>query len=162
MGGHEYLYFRKTGENTMSYNQLSVNFKDIEEQVKKFKLLPKSAEFEINNYMWGEASKILEKEVYKRMPLSKYEHFTKGAPKTHAKQSDSLEKIRYDLGIKIQTKIRPKSKDFGYLIFSDEGRGIRQRKKGKQEFFNKALESQSTIITNGLTDHLNKKIEEVL
>lgn len=146
----------------MSYNQLTLKFEDIEALEKKFKLLPNTAEFEINNYMWSEASKILEKEVYKRMPLSKYEHFTKGAPKTHAKQSESLEQVRYQLGIKIQTKIRPRSKDFGYLIFPDEGRGIRQRKKGKQEFFNKALESENSKITKGLTSHLNKKIEEVL
>lgn len=146
----------------MKYNEISVDFKDIESLEKKFKLLPNSVEYEINNYIWSEAAKILEKEVYTRMPLSKYQHLSKGAPKTHAKQSESLEKIRYDLGIKIQTKTQPKSKDFGYLIFPDEGRGIRQRKKRKQEFFNKALESKSTKITNGLTDHLNKKIEEEL
>ena len=51
----------------MSYNQLILKFEDIEDLEKKFKLLPNTAEFEINNYMWSEASKILEKEVYKRM-----------------------------------------------------------------------------------------------
>lgn len=146
----------------MAYNELTLEYKDILKLEEKLKLLPNTAEYEVNNYLWGEAGGILEKEVYNRMPLSKYVHYSKGAPKTHAKDSESLEIIRYNLGVKIQTKIKPRSKDFGYLIFPDEGRGIRQKKKGSQEFFGKSLESKEDKIADGLVDHLNKKIEEEL
>lgn len=146
----------------MAYNELSLEFKDLVKFQEKLKLLPKKAEYEANNYLWSEAGNILEKEVYARMPRSHYQHYSKGMPKTHAKDSESLEIIRYNLGVKVQTKIKPRSKDFGYLIFPDEGRGIRQKKKGSQEFFGKSLESKENKIADGLTDHLNKKIEEEL
>lgn len=146
----------------MSYNELTLDFKNIVKFEEKLRMLPQKAEYEVNNYLWSNAGDILEKEVYRRMPRSKYQHYTKGAPKTHAKDSESLEIIRYNLGVKVQTKLKPRSKDFGYLIFPDEGRGIRQKKKGSQEFFGKSLESKEDKITDGLIDHLNKKIEEEL
>ncbi len=124
----------------------------------KLKALPEKGEYETNNYLWSKAGSILEKGVYDRMPRSQYKKY--GKPKTHAKDSKSLEMIRYNLGVKIQTKTKPKSQDFGYLVFPNEGRGIRQRNKGSQEFFEKTLESKSDEITNGLLNHLDKKIEE--
>ena len=97
------------------------------------------------------------------MPRSnKNKSKVKDAPKVHAKDSDSLDKVTYNLGIKVQTHLKPKSKDFGYLIFPDEGRGIYQKKKGAQEFFGKALESKTNEVADGLLNHLNKKIEEDL
>ena len=125
----------------------------------KLKALPNRAEYETNNYLWSKAGNILEKGVYERMPRSKYRH-SESMPKSHAKDTESLEIIRYNLGVKIQTKVKPKSKDFGYLIFPNEGRGIRQKNTGSQEFFEKTLESKSDEITNGLLNHLDKKIEE--
>lgn len=146
----------------MAYNELSLDYKSLIKFEEKLKLLPQRAEYEVNNYLWSEAGNVLEKEVYRRMPRSHYEHYSKGKRKSHAKDSESLEIIRYNLGVKVQTKIKPKSKDFGYLIFPDEGRGIRQLKKGKQEFFGKSLDSKNNQIVDGLVDHLNKKIEEEL
>ena len=146
----------------MAYNELSLDYKSLIKFEEKLKLLPQRAEYEVNNYLWSEAGNVLEKEVYRRMPRSHYEHYSKGKPKSHAKDSESLEIIRYNLGVKVQTKIKPKSRDFGYLIFPDEGRGIRQLKKGKQEFFGKSLDSKNNQIVDGLVDHLNKKIEEEL
>lgn len=146
----------------MAYNELSLDYKSLIKFEEKLKLLPQKAEYEVNNYLWSEAGNVLEKEVYRRMPRSHYEHYSKGKPKSHAKDSESLEIIRYNLGVKVQTKIKPKSRDFGYLIFPDEGRGIRQKKKGKQDFFGKSLESKENKITDGLVSHLNKKIEEEL
>ena len=146
----------------MAYNELTLDYKDLIKFEEKLKMLPHTAEYEVNNYLWSKAGDILEKEVYTRMPRSKYIHYSKGAPKTHAKDSESLEIIRYDLGVKVQTKTKPRSKDFGYLIFPDEGRGIRQKKKGSQEFFGKSLESKGDKISDGLIVHLNKKIEEEL
>lgn len=141
-------------------DHLSVTYDDSIELEQKLKALPGKAEYETNNYLWSKAGDILEKGVYKRMPRSKYKKY--GTPKTHAKDTESLEIIRYNLGVKVQTKIKPKSKDFGYLIFPNEGRGIKQKNKGAQEFFDKTLESETNKITDGLINHLNKKIEEEL
>lgn len=141
-------------------NYINLDYSKSIELEQKLKLLPGKAEYEVNNFLWSEAGNILEKEVYDKMPRSQYKKY--GKPKTHAKDSESLEIIRYNLGVKIQTKIKPKSKDFGYLIFPNEGRGIKQKNKGAQEFFDKTLENKSDEITNGLIKHLDKKIEEEL
>lgn len=146
----------------MAFNELSINYEDIKKLEGKFKKLPNTAEYEINDYLWSEAGEILQKEVYSKMPRSIYKHYSKKQPKTHAKDTDSLEIVKYNLGVKVQTKTKPRSKDFGYLIFPDEGRGIRQRKKGSQEFFNKSLESKGKDVVDGLSEHLDKKIEEEL
>lgn len=146
----------------MAFNELSINYEDILKLEEKFKKLPNTAEYEINDYLWSQAGEILQKEVYRKMPRSIYKHYSKNQPKTHAKDSESLEIVKYNLGVKIKTKTKPKSRDFGYLIFPDEGRGIRQRKKGSQEFFNKSLESKSKQLIDGLSSHLDKKIKEEL
>ncbi len=146
----------------MKYNELTIDFSDCKELEEKMKKLPHATQYAINEYLWDKAGPILEKEVYKRMPRSKYVHYSKNKPKSHAKDSDSLEQIKFNLGIKVQTKTKPKSKDFGYLIFPDEGRGIKQRKKGGQEFFNKSLEAKKKKIADELLTHINKKIEEEL
>jgi len=146
----------------MAFNELSINYEDIKKLEEKFKKLPNTAEYEINDYLWSETGEILQKEVYSKMPRSIYKHYSKKQPKTHAKDTDSLEIVKYNLGVKVQTKTKPRSKDFGYLIFPDEGRGIRQRKKGGQEFFNKSLESKGKDVVDGLSEHLDKKIEEEL
>lgn len=139
-------------------DHLDVDYSQSLELEQKLKLLPGKAEYETNNYLWSKAGNILEKGVYDQMPRSKYKKY--GQPKSHAKDTESLEIVRYNLGVKVQTKIKPKSKDFGYLIFPNEGRGIKQKNKGAQEFFDKTLESKSGEITNGLLDHLDKKIIE--
>lgn len=145
------------------YNELTLDFKDIQNLEKKIKVLPNKAEYEINNYLWNEAGNILKKQVYANMPKSsKNKSRVKKAPKVHAKDAESLDKITFNLGIKVQTHLKPKSKDFGYLIFPDEGRGKRQKRKGAQEFFGKALKSKTNEVAEGLLKHLNKKIEEDL
>lgn len=142
----------------MAYNELSLDYKDIIKLEERLKSLPQKAEYEVNNYLWTDGGTILKKEVYKRMPKSKYKKY--GQPKIHAKETESLDIIRYNLGVKIQTKLKPKSKDFGYLIFPDEGRGIKQVNKGSQEFFGKSLESNTDKLIDGLMSHLDKKIKE--
>lgn len=143
------------------YNELTLEFKNIETLEKKFKALPLTAEFEVNNYMWNQAGDILKKEVYRNMPQSRRNKSNiQNAPKIHAKSTESLDKVTYNLGIKIQTHLNPKSKDFGYLIFPDEGRGKHQSRA--QEFFGKALNNKSDEVSDGLADYLNKKIEEDL
>ncbi len=141
---------------------ITVDFSDCLELAEKMKRLPHATQHAINEYLWDKAGKILEKDIYKRMPHSQYVHYSKNKPKSHAKNSSSLEQVKFNLGIKVQTRTEPKSKDFGYLIFPDEGRGIRQKKKGRQEFFNKSLETKKKKITDELLKHLNKKIEEEL
>lgn len=145
----------------MTYNEAfySLESKDIEILQEKLKLLPKKAEYEMNNYFWNTAGDILKKRVMQNLPRSNRNKSNyKNSPKSHAKDVESLDKISFNLGIKVQTKLKPKSKDFGYLIFPDEGRGKHQSRS--QEFFNKALETETEKIKEGLLEHINKKIEE--
>lgn len=145
----------------MGYNEveMSLDNKDIEKLIEKFKALPQKAEFEINSFLWNQAGNILQKRVMQNLPRSNRDKSKyKERPKTHAKDDDSLDKIPFNLGIKVQTRLQPKLKDFGYLIFPDEGRGKHQ--SSSQEFFNKALVSETSKINDGLLEHLNKKIEE--
>lgn len=147
----------------MSYNEaiFTINSEDLQKLQEKVSLLPSTAEYELNNYLWNKGGDTLKKKVMQNMPRSnRNKSNIKGAPRTHAKDDESLEKVVYNLGIKVQTKLKPKSKDFGYLIFPDEGRGKHQSKK--QEFFNKALESEEEKVKSGLMEHLNKKIKEEL
>lgn len=143
------------------YNELTLEFSDILKLEEKIKALPQKTEYEINSYLWNQGGDIFKKQVYQNMPRSsKNKAKVKKAPKVHAKDTESLDKVTFNLGIKVQTHLKPKSKDFGYLIFPDEGRGKNQR--SAQEFFGKALESESKQVANGLLEHLDKKIEEEL
>lgn len=147
----------------MSYNEVvfSIRSKDFEILQEKFNLLPKKAEYELNNYFWNKGGETLKKRVMQNLPRSSRNKSSyKKAPKTHAKDVESLDKIQYNLGIKIQTKLKPNSKDFGYLIFPDEGRGIHQKRK--QEFFGRALETETEKMKKDLLDHFSKKIKEEL
>lgn len=147
----------------MSYNEaiFTIDSKDLEKLQRKLSMLPNTAEYELNNYFWNEAGDILKKRVMQNMPRSKRDKSKyKRGPRTHAKDDESLEKVTYNLGIKVHTKLKPRLKDFGYLIFPDEGRGKHQSKS--QEFFNKSLESETDKLREGLFEHLNKKIEEDL
>lgn len=149
----------------MIKNIIELNYEYSKRLEEKLRLLPVKGEYEVNSYLWNDASQVLKKDVYKRMPISsenKVKIRRKDiVPRSHAKEdNDSIQEIRYNLGIKIQTRVKPKLKDYGYLIFPNEGRGIRQRKKGKQEFFDKSLENNIEKIENGLIEHLAKKVKE--
>jgi hypothetical protein len=145
------------------YNQISLDFTEIAKLEERIKALPKKAEYEINNYLWNDAGNILRKQVYANMPRSqKDKSKVKKAPKVHAKDANSLDKETFNLGVRIQTHLKPKSKDFGYLIFPDEGRGKHQKRKGAQNFFGRALDKRTNEIAEGLLNHLDKKIEEEL
>lgn len=145
------------------YNQVTLDYSEIAKLEERIKALPKKAEYEINYYLWNNAGNILQKQVYANMPRSnKDKSKVKKAPKVHAKDSDSLDKETFNLGVRIQTHLKPSSKDFGYLIFPDEGRGKHQKRKGAQEFFGRALDKRTNEIADGLLNHLDKKIEEEL
>lgn len=145
------------------YNQVTLDYSEIVKLEEKIKALPKKAEYEINNYLWNNAGNILQKQVYANMPRSnKNKSKVKKAPKVHAKDVESLDKETFNLGVRIQTHLKPSSKDFGYLIFPDEGRGKHQKRKGAQEFFGRALDKRTNEIADGLLNHLDKKIEEEL
>ena len=125
----------------MSREILNVQFEAIEVLIRKFDNLPRTAEYSINEYLWGEGGDILQRELMRRMPRSKDKHYS--LPKAHAKDTDSTEIFKgINLMVKVETKVKPKSKDYGYLIFPDEGRGIHNVKKGAQEFFQNTLDAK--------------------
>lgn len=143
----------------MSREILNVHFEAFETLIKKFETLPRTAEYTINEYLWSEGGDILQKELMRRMPRSKDKHYS--LPKSHAKDTDSTEVFKgINLMVKVETKVKPKSKDYGYLIFPDEGRGIHNVKKGAQEFFQKTLDAKEYELTNELTNHLIKEIDK--
>lgn len=145
----------------MSKEILNCKYEATAKLIKQFENLPRTAEYSINEYLWDEVGEILEKEVMRRMPRSSSKHYGKNVPKSHAKDTDSLEIFKgINLMVKVETKVKPKSKDFGYLIFPDEGRGIHNVKKGPQNFFQKTLDSKENEITEGLTKHLINDIEK--
>ncbi len=147
----------------MAYNELTIDFSQIKKFQERWNALPKKSEYEANNYLWNEGGNIFEKQIYKFMPRSnKDKSKVEKAPKVHAKDVESLNKIPYNLGIKVQTNLKPSSKDFGYLIFPDEGRGKHQKRKGEQAFFGRALETKTDEVADGLLNHLSNKIEEEL
>ena len=143
----------------MSREILNVQFEAIEVLIRKFDNLPRTAEYSINEHLWGEGGDILQRELMRRMPRSKDKHYS--LPKAHAKDTDSTEIFKgINLMVKVETKVKPKSKDYGYLIFPDEGRGIHNVKKGAQEFFQKTLDAKEYELTSGLTNHLVKEIDK--
>lgn len=147
----------------MAYNELTIDFSKVKKFQERWNALPKKSEYEANNYLWNEGGDVFKTQVLKFMPRSnKDKSKVKKAPKVHAKDVESLDKIPFNLGIKVQTKLKPSSKDFGYLIFPDEGRGKHQKRKGKQAFFGRALETKTDEVGDGLLGHLNNKIEEEL
>ena len=140
---------------------LNVHFDAMEALIRKFDVLPKTAEYSINEYLWSEGGDILQRELMRRMPRSKDKHYS--LPKSHARDTESTEIFKgINLMVKVETKTKPKSKDYGYLIFPDEGRGIHNIKKGAQEFFQKTLDAKEYELTDGLTNHLVKEIEKNL
>lgn len=147
----------------MAYNELEIDFSKVKQFQEKWNLLPKKSEYEVNNYLWNKGGNIFKQQVFRFMPRSnKDKSKVKKAPKVHAKDVESLDKIPFNLGIKVQTHLKPSSKDFGYLIFPDEGRGKHQKRKGEQAFFGRALETKTDEVANGLLNHLSNKIEEEL
>lgn len=140
---------------------LNCKYEALDELIKKFEYLPRTAEYSINEYLWDEAGDILYKELMKKMPRSKDKHYGSKVPKAHAKDTDSVEIFKgINLMVKVETKVKPKSKDYGYLVFPDEGRGIHNIKKGAQEFFQKTLDAKENEITEGLSQHLIRDIEK--
>lgn len=147
----------------MAYNELTIDFSKVKKFQERWNALPKKSEYEANNYLWNEGGDVFKTQVLKFMPRSnKDKSKVKKAPKVHAKDVESLDKIPFNLGIKVQTKLKPSSKDFGYLIFPDEGRGKHQKRKGEQAFFGRTLETKTDEVADGLLSHLNNKIEEEL
>ena len=147
----------------MAYNELTIDFSKVKKFQERWNALPKKSEYEANNYLWNEGGDVFKTQVLKFMPRSnKDKSKVKKAPKVHAKDVESLDKIPFNLGIKVQTKLKLSSKDFGYLIFPDEGRGKHQKRKGEQAFFGRALETKTDEVGDGLLGHLNNKIEEEL
>lgn len=138
---------------------LNCNYNALKNFQEKFEKIPSRSEYAINEYLWDEAGDILEKEVKRRMPRSADKHYGKNVPKSHARDTDSLEIYKgINLMVKVETRTKPKSRDYGYLIFPDEGRGIHNKRKGAQQFFQKSLDAKEDEITNGLVKHVIKEI----
>lgn len=107
--------------------EYSLKFEDSALLLERINQFPSDAEEAINKALHGEGVKEMIQSIVSFTPVSKLS-------KEHAKYSDPYKFNTKNLGFIIETK--PK---YGYLIFPDEGRGIRN--KVRQEFTKRGAET---------------------
>lgn len=117
--------------------------------------LPNKGEEEINKVLHKESA---EKVIRSIQDLIKVSSWNPKAPKkkgTHARYGKPFRIIPFNLGFFIRTY--PK---YGYLVFPDEGRGIRN--PVEQNFTGRGIEKERPDVVNRLMEVLTRKIEEEL
>lgn len=122
---------------------------DLDKLEHKIGKLQEVAEDEINRVLHKESAENVSKSIQGLINISKKK---KG---THAKLGKPFKTETFNLGFFIRTY--PK---YGYLVFPDEGRGIRN--KIAQNFTGRGIEKERPKIVNRLLDVLTKRIEEEL
>lgn len=98
------------------------------------------AEKELNKFLHSKGAKEVRQAIIGFMPISKIRK------PNHAKTSNSLKVNKKNLGFEIQA--RGGKAGFGYLIFPNDGIGIRNPRA--QQFFEKGLESKERYLLNEL------------
>lgn len=116
------------------------------ELINAMKRVPDASERVINEVLHGRGGKAIMNSVLRFMPVSN----KKKGP--HAKFSKSLKLQPGNLSVTVTRA----TKRWNYLVFPNDGIGIRQRRKGPQMFFERGLDAQSDQVTNMLLDALNK------
>lgn len=131
--------------------------KDLEKLSDLIVKLPGLAESIMNDYLHNKGANIAIKEIKKEMPVGVNDNKkTKGYPRTHAKNSLSLEFIKINLGFAIKTTRMPY---FGYLYFPAFGEGT-SKFNAPNLFFERGIENSREQIVDDLAKLLKKKIEE--
>ncbi len=87
--------------------------------------IPEFAEDIINDYLYNKGANIVIKKIKDKMPVGVNDNKKyKGYPRTHAKDSISLEFTKLNLGFAIKTTRTP---FFGYLYFPSFGEGTSKK-----------------------------------
>lgn len=109
-------------------------------------------EKEINDVLHNEAGQLIQSEIYRLMPVSNVKPW-KGKPK-HARDSQSLKNVNYNLAVKVTTKGK-----YGYLYFPDDGTNT-QRHAGNQQFFKRGGDNSASEIVERCITRLCGSFEE--
>lgn len=129
--------------------QFQLNTEDLEKLKGKIGQLNEHAEDEINAILHTESIKEVPRSVQQLINISAKR---KG---THARQGRPFKAEPFNLGFFVQSYPR-----YGYLIFPDEGRGIRN--PVKQDFTQRGIDKEHPKIVNKLLEGLTKRIQKEL
>lgn len=120
---------------------------DIEKALKEYK---GNAEEAINDVLHNQAGQLIADSVRRLMPVSNVKPW-KGKPK-HAKESQSLRQINYNLAVKVTTAGK-----YGYLYFPDDGTNTKNH-VGEQHFFARGGEA----VKDDIIDRCLKRLTQEL
>lgn len=138
----------------------SVNFHLDYEEIKRLEALlqeiPNKAEKAINEVLWDQGIETLTDDVTRFIPKSR------GSKKRHARDSDWSKSSTFNLGFLMVSKggAASNKNSFGYLIFPDEGRGIKNNTA--HDFTGKGTNMAQPKIMDILTTNITKTIEEAI
>lgn len=129
--------------------QFQLNSDDLDKLKEKIGQLNEHAEDEIN--------KVLHTESVRDVPQSVQQLINVSTKKrgTHAKHGKPFKTEPFNLGFFVQSFPR-----YGYLVFPDEGRGIRNPLK--QDFTQRGIDKEHPKIVNNLLEALTNRIKKEL
>lgn len=145
----------------MANVKFALDKQDFEDLMQKIQQIPSKAEKVINAVLHQEGIETLTEDVTRFIPVSRQ---TKSR---HAKSSDWSRSETFNLGFLVVSKggasynKQNKNKNsFGYLIFPDEGRGVKNNTA--HDFTGKGMAMAKPKIMDVLNNNIIKAIEEVL
>lgn len=129
--------------------RFEINKADLEKLEEKISKLQGIAEDEINKVLHTKSADEVSKSIQQLINVSAKKRGT------HARHGKPFKTEPFNLGFFIKTY-----PSYGYLVFPDEGRGIRN--KIKQDFSGRGIEKERPRVVDDLLEKLTKKIEEEL
>lgn len=126
---------------------MDVDTSDIERLEDTISRLGDMAEETVNKILHGEGAEMVKKDLTRFVPVSQ-------KSKVHAKSSDPWNIKDINLGLQVKTRLK-----FHYLVFPDEGRGIRN--PVKQDFTGQGLEKAQPSLIQELQQKIIQEIEGV-
>lgn len=129
--------------------RFELNKEDLDRLAEKIGVLNERAEQEINKVLHTESAAQVPKTIQSFINISKKRRGT------HARLGKPFRTEPFNLGFFIRTY-----PSYGYLVFPDEGRGIRN--PVKQDFTGRGIEKERPKVVERLLEVLTKTIEEEL
>jgi hypothetical protein len=127
--------------------RFELDYSEVQKLQEKFKKIPSEVEKTINEFLHGTGVEIATNHILSRMSVS-------NRNKKHAKDSNPLKNIKFNLGF----ELKPKPK-FRYLAFPDRALGTSVN-NSPDEFMKKGLNDSTEKIINGMNEKIDKKIRE--
>jgi hypothetical protein len=145
----------------MANVKFALDKQDYDDLLAKMQMIPGKAEKVINAVLHEEGVETLTQDITRFIPVSRQTR------SRHAKSSDWSKSETFNLGFLVVSKggaaynKKNKHKDsFGYLIFPDEGRGVKNNYA--HDFTGKGMAMAKPKIMDVLNNNIIKAIEEVL